>query len=240
LCDIFWENLDWEMIQAQLKGELRVLEVGCGTGRYGEKLKSFANIESYLGIDIEPNNHWAAISSDKFHFQIGSYEDVLNLVRGQNLIITQSAIEHFEQDIVFFDSIKKYAESCDFPVIAIHLFPSPACLFTMLLHGIRQYNRRAINQLVKVSGQTYAPTLFTLGGFRSNYFHFAELTLRSLVLRRPLATKDVKRYLNKASKVLFQDSNSKLKFSPAFYALCLTWKVDATELMWVRNSKSSP
>ena len=232
LCDVFWENLDWTMIQAQLKAELRVVEVGCGTGRYGEKLKSFANIESYLGIDIEPNDHWAVISSDKIHFQVGSYEDVLNLVRGQNLIITQSAIEHFEEDIVFFDLIKKYAESCDFPVMAIHLFPSPACLFTMLLHGIRQYNRRAIKQLVKVSGQTRASTLFALGGFRSNYFHFVELTLRSLVLRRPLATKDVKRYLNKASKVLVRDSNSKLKFSPSFYALCLTWRVDATELKW--------
>ena len=232
LCDVFWENLDWAMIQAQLKAELRVVEVGCGTGRYGEKLKSFANIESYLGIDIEPNDHWAVISSDKIHFQVGSYEDVLNLVRGQNLIITQSAIEHFEEDIVFFDLIKKYAESCDFPVMAIHLFPSPACLFTMLLHGIRQYNRRAIKQLVKVSGQTRASTLFALGGFRSNYFHFVELTLRSLVLRRPLATKDVKRYLNKASKVLVRDSNSKLKFSPSFYALCLTWRVDATELKW--------
>jgi SAM-dependent methyltransferase len=240
LCNIFWENLDWDWIKAQLARELRVVEVGCGSGRYGEKLKRSAGITSYLGIDIEPHEQWKINSSNEFDFQIGSYENFLSLVHGQNLIITQSAIEHFEQDILFFNLVREYAESCDFPVIAIHLFPSPACLPTMLLHGIRQYNRRSIAKLVKVSGNTQCRKLYVLGGFRTNFFHFFDLTLRSLVLRKPLATKGVNQYLSKASRVLARDSESASKLSPSFYALILSWKTEDDEKDWIKGAKSSP
>ena len=240
ICNIFWEQLDWDLIRSQLDGDLRVMEVGCGTGRYGTKLRKIAQIDSYKGIDIQASQEWYANPLNNFEFEVGSYENFLGLTSGQNLIITQSAIEHFEQDIQFFDSIRKYAESSKYPVIAIHLFPSPACLFTMLLHGIRQYNRRSISKLVKSSGESQYKNVYALGGSRSNFVHFTELTLRSLILRKPLATKDLKRYLNKVASALTRDSKSLSKFSPSFYALIVSWKTGDSNKAWIKASKSNP
>ena len=240
ICNIFWEQLDWDLIRSQLDGELRVMEVGCGTGRYGTKLRKIAQIDSYKGVDIQASEEWYAIPLENFEFEVESYENFLALTSGENLIITQSAIEHFEQDIHFFDSIRKYAESSIHPVIAIHLFPSPACLFTMLLHGIRQYNRRSIAMLVESSGKSQNQKLYALGSFRTNFVHFIELTLRSLILRKPLATKDLKQYLIKVASALTRDSNSPSTFSPSFYALIFSWKTGDSNKTWIKASKSSP
>ena len=240
ICNIFWEQLDWGLVRSQLGGEIRVIEVGCGTGRYGTKLRKIAQIDSYKGIDIQGSEQWYANALENFEFEVGSYENFLSLASGENLILTQSAIEHFERDIHFFDLIKKYAESREHPVISIHLFPSPACLFTMLLHGIRQYNRRSIAKLVRSSGESQCGNLYALGGIRSNFVHFIELTLRSLILRKPLATKDLKPYLLKVTTALTRDSKSPSKFSPSFYALILSWKTGGGNKAWVKGSKSNP
>ena len=240
ICNIFWEQLDWDLIRNQLGGELRVMEVGCGTGRYGTKLRKIAQIDSYKGIDIQSSEEWYANPLENFEFEVGSYENFLTLTSGENLIITQSAIEHFEQDIYFFDLIKKYAESSEHPVISIHLFPSPACLFTMLLHGIRQYHRRSIAKLVKSSRESQCRNLYALGGIRSNFVHFIELTLRSLILRKSLATKDLKPYLFKVASALTRDSQTPSIFSPSFYALILSWKTVDGDKVWIKASKSNP
>jgi len=216
------------------------MEVGCGTGRYGIKLRKIAQIDSYKGIDIQASKEWYSIPLENFEFEVGSYENFLSLTSGENLIITQSAIEHFGKDIQFFDSIRKYAESSKHPVIAIHLFPSPACLFTMLLHGIRQYNRRSITKLVESSSVSQYQNLYALGGIRSNVFHFFELTLRSLILRKPLATKDLNRYLVKVASALTRDSQTPSIFSPSFYALILSWKTGDGGKVWIKASKSNP
>jgi hypothetical protein len=239
ISNIFWEELDWDLIRKRLNGELRVIEVGCGTGRYGVKLRELAQIDSYRGIDIEASEEWGPNTLNNFQFEVGSYEDFLDLVFRENLIITQSALEHFEHDLLFFDFIKQYAETADYPVISIHLFPSPACLFTMLLHGIRQYNRRAIAHLAKVSSVSQSNQLYVLGGIRSNFLHFVELTLRSLVLRKPLATKSLNRYLHKVAAALGRDSASTSKFSPSFYALILSWNTEGGKDSWLTETKSS-
>jgi hypothetical protein len=216
------------------------MEVGCGTGRYGTKLRKIAQIDSYKGIDIQVSEDWHVNLLENFEFEVGSYENFDALTSGENLIITQSAIEHFEHDIQFFDSISNYAESSKQPVIAIHLFPSPACLFTMLLHGIRQYNRKSIAKLVESTSKSQYQNLYALGGIRSNFVHFIELTLRSLILRKPLATKDLKQYLIKVASALTRDSNSSSKFSPSFYGLILSWKTGDGNNAWIKVSKSNP
>jgi hypothetical protein len=34
ICNIFWQSINWNEINKNLKNDLRILEVGCGTGRY--------------------------------------------------------------------------------------------------------------------------------------------------------------------------------------------------------------
>ena len=237
--NIFWEDLDWTLIRSQLGGQLRVIEVGCGTGRYGVKLRNIAQIDSYRGVDIEASSAWNEINLENFEFETDSYENFSTFTSGENLIITQSALEHFEKDVQFFDSIRQYAESIDYPLVSIHLFPSPACLFTMLLHGIRQYNRRTIAKLIRASGITSSTDLYILGGVRSNFFHFRELTLRSLVFRKPMGFKNLNRYLTIAQEAIIRDSLSPSKFSPSFYALVLSWNTKRSGKEWIKSSRAS-
>ena len=239
MSNIFWEQLDWQLIRAQLNGELRVLEVGCGTGRYGEKLNYLASIDSYKGVDIEVREEWQLNQHTHFVFEKASFEDFRTFTSRENLIITQSALEHFDRDLLFFESIGNYAKTCDYPVISIHLFPSPMCLFTFLFHGIRQYNRRSIAKLIKSSGVPQIADLFVLGGLHSNLFHLVQITLRSVILRKPLSSKHVSSYFSKISKVLVRDSRSKSKFSPSFYALVLAWNTGDNEIKWIDGSKPS-
>jgi len=240
MSNIFWEQLDWKLIRAKLNGEIRVLEVGCGTGRYGEKLNRSASIDSYKGVDIEAREEWRLNQHDHFFFQRASFEDFIEFTSRENLIITQSALEHFDQDLQFFESIGNYAKTCDFPLVSIHLFPSPMCLFTFLFHGIRQYNRRSILKLIKSSGMPQIVNLYLLGGFRSNLFHWVQITMRSVIFRKPLTSKHVSSYVSKMSKVLVRDSKSRSKFSPSFYALILAWNIKDKEINWVGGSKSNP
>jgi SAM-dependent methyltransferase len=239
MSNIFWEQLDWRLIRAKLGGQIRVLEVGCGTGRYGEKLNRLASIDSYKGVDIEVREEWRLNQPDHFLFQKASFEDFSSFTSRQNLIITQSALEHFDQDLQFFDSIGNYAKNCNFPLVSIHLFPSPMCLFTFLFHGIRQYNRRSILKLIKSSGIPQIVNLYILGGLRSNLFHLVQITFRSVIFRKPLSSKPVSSYVSKMSRVLVRDSKSRSKFSPSFYALILAWNFEDSEIDWVAGSKSS-
>jgi len=239
MSNIFWEQLDWRLIRAKLSGEIRVLEVGCGTGRYGEKLNQLASINSYKGVDIEAREGWELNQPDHFSFQRASFEDFSSFTSRQNLIITQSALEHFEKDLQFFGSIGNYAKTCNFPLVSIHLFPSPICLYTLLFHGIRQYNRKSILKLIRSSGMPQIVNLYILGGPRSNLFHFIQITLRSVIFRRPLSSKSMSSYVSKMSRVLVRDSKSRSKFSPSFYALILAWNIEDKEINWVGGSKSN-
>lgn len=239
MSNIFWEQLDWRLIREKLNGEIRVLEVGCGTGRYGEKLNCLAGIDSYKGVDIEAREEWRLNQVDHFFFQRASFEDFSEFTSRENLIITQSALEHFDQDLRFFESIGNYAEKRDFPIVSIHLFPSPMCLFTFLFHGIRQYNRRSILKLIRSCGVPQIVNLYILGGLRSNLFHLVQITLRSVIFRKPLSSNHVPSYISKISKVLVRDSKSRSKLSPSFYALILAWNIEDSEINWVSGSKSS-
>jgi hypothetical protein len=223
LSNVFWENIKWDYVNKVLQGEIRAIEFGCGSGRYGRKISKLTNIESYSGVDIAYSSEWESAKAQKFNFIVGSYEDFDTLVINQNLIMTQSALEHFEYDLKFFHSIGNYAKSVPFPVLSIHLVPSPVGLFKFLLHGIRQYNRRSLSRLVSEARPTGNGHLYVLGGFRSNLFHLREITLRSLIFRKWVTEINVKDYISRISKPLVLDSKSKSIGNSSFYALVLYW-----------------
>ena len=49
-----------------------------------------------------------------------------------NLFITQSAIEHFNYDLEYFEQIKTFIDKKQKNIIQIHLFPSPVSLWLYL------------------------------------------------------------------------------------------------------------
>ena len=102
--------------------------------------------------------------------------DVNEYLTNINLLVTQSAIEHFDYDLLFFKEIQKFVHKSGQPLIQIHLFPAKAGLWTGLLHGIRQYNLRMVLKIVRASKLDNPGLLILLGGKYSNIFHWNTMT----------------------------------------------------------------
>lgn len=132
LSDLFWAGLDWENI-SQVLGGIRALDIGCGSGRYVTRLGRFSGnrIESYHGIDVYEAREWKDIAAKHPHALFSRYdgEDIsFALRRCANLVITQSALEHHENDLLLFRQLAAYTRESPFPVTQIHLVPSAVCL----------------------------------------------------------------------------------------------------------------
>lgn len=80
----------------------------------------------YLGIDIAIPEVWPQVGNTTF-IQ-ASYEDVDKLLGNSNFLFTQSALEHFENDLSFSRKIGITAKKTGKPLLQVHLFPSSACI----------------------------------------------------------------------------------------------------------------
>ena len=237
LSNSFWNSLNWDLINEILKNDLRVAEIGCGSGRYGGRLNTLSPLSSYLGIDLFQSENWQGFQ-DNFTFVQDSYENFSSHVTDQNLLITQSAIEHFDKDLILFRDINSYAEKCAYPVIAIHVFPSAFCIYTFLWHGIRQYGFYSIRRILKSSPNSSSQALFSLGGKHSNRFHLRRITFPSVFQNIPLSQHPAEQYFSDLLSALSRDSLDPSKRSAAFYALILTWNtsnVASSELNTLRK-----
>ncbi len=154
LSNSFWDSIDYEALTTILGRSLRLLELGCCTGAYGEKISKFTDITSYTGVDIHDHPKWLKLDPSVFKFLKDTYENFDSFASNQNLIITQSALEHFEKELFLFQRINAYAMSRNFPVVGIHLMPSACSLYTYLWHGIRQYGRLHLVRLSSASSKS--------------------------------------------------------------------------------------
>ncbi len=221
--NLFWKKLNWQLIKREL-GEINIFDTGCGAGDYGIMINKFSNgIKSYFGIDFYPRKDWNKTMKDNPFIVLkrSSSSNIRNLIPSNtNLIITQSAIEHFRYDLQYFHQIKEFINKTNKNILQIHLFPSPACLWLYLFHGYRQYNLYNIKKIIKIfeDDKNYC-ALFPLGGNKLNNLHLKFITLPSLFkkklnLRSQLYNELLKKYLKYEIK-------NKTNFNPSFYALVI-------------------
>ncbi len=135
--------------------------------------------------------------------------------------MTQSAIEHFENDLIFFKQIRDYVLSYRGSVIQVHLLPSSSCLRLYLFHGIRQYTPRTVSKILKLFKSFSYTLLFRLGGVECNRVHYEFIT-KPLILQRigDLRNLRIQEYDRKVFKAMGQDMKTPQR-SPAFYALLI-------------------
>jgi SAM-dependent methyltransferase len=213
-----------------LGGSVRALEIGCGTGIYGTRIGNNVKLQSYFGVDLFQNRSWVDVSSGVMNFRQDSYENFTFYAGESNLIITQSALEHFDKDLKLFREIDEFAASKGFPVVSIHLFPSAFCLFTFLWHGIRQYGKLPIRRLFMASPRATFRALYSLGGIHSNIFHLKRITFASVFKRTPLVNHDPGTYFRDLVTALSKDGKNPSLRLPAFHAIVLAWNVNSKEL----------
>jgi SAM-dependent methyltransferase len=177
LSDLFWMHVPWQRLQRQL-GSLRVLDLGCGNGRYAQRLGAWSGgrIDRYVGIDLYPHELWNDIAAANpfAAFRSGSVErleDVIPADMRPNVIISQSALEHVRDDDACFSFLAEYMKRTAGPVLQMHAVPSAECLALYRWHGYRQYTPRTITRLTRAF-DVYADRLvIRLGGPACNALH---------------------------------------------------------------------
>lgn len=228
LSNIFWMKLPWDHMVEELK-EIRVMDTGCGSGKYGELLNTYSGgrIAHYTGIDIYEHPDWQKLTvGQKFNFYTYNGKCITPFISANtNFFISQSAIEHFANDKRYFKEIKRWIdEHSSRPVMQIHLFPSAACLALYRRHGFRQYTPRTISAITRLFPDSEC-LLFGLGGPACNRLHDEFIT--KPMARRGTDDRETKsaEYVARVREAVQQDSAIAPK-DPSFWALiiCSNWK----------------
>jgi SAM-dependent methyltransferase len=224
--DMFWSLLPYEEL-----GDLRALDIGCGSGRYSEKIWKWSdkNLKSYTGLDVYPNKEWEKMKSwglensvqVDFHKTNIDLENLLDFIPNKtNFFMSQSAIEHIKYDLKYFQSIQKYIESVNFPVYQVHLFPASESLRLFLLHGYRQYGLNSIVKITKIFKDS-SIELVKLCGAACNELHYEFITDPVYISRTgDMRETKTKEYDEKLYEAILKDSKEE-NHSPAFWALVI-------------------
>jgi SAM-dependent methyltransferase len=224
LSDLFWLSLPWAAIHEAL-GEVHILDVGCGSGGYGPRLLASAghHLAFYCGTDARPHDAWPALEAGdrRLRFFRSEAENFRGRIPdGTNFFISQSAVEHFDDDLVFFQQIRDYVETAPGPVLQIHLVPSQACLLLYHLHGVRQYTPRTLSTITRLFSSGDQALLYRLGGRGCNRLHYSFITRPFFQGRRDRRKEEPDEY----DRQLFDAVRSDMlrpQPSPAFYALVI-------------------
>jgi len=229
LSDLFWQQLPWQLIATELK-HINIFDTGCGSGNYGIKLNSYSkgHIGSYTGIDLSQHDNWNTLTNiyPNFQFRSISSDDILNEIPFEtNFIISQSAIEHFEHDLYYFEQIREFIGKTSKNTIQIHLFPSSSCLKLYGRHGVRQYTPRTISKITRLfQGFSYS-LVYELGGRECNSLHWEFITKPLSQGIGDLRETQTHTYDKRLRQAIVADGK-KSYGEPSFYALVIhsNWK----------------
>ena len=227
LSDIFWRTLPWNKIQEEL-GEMHIFDTGCGSGNYGLMINdaSGGGVSSYTGVDHKEKANWKETMEKHSNFKLIKMDSgkINELIPEKtNLFITQSAIEHFDEDLEYFERIRDFIEKSDKPIIQIHNFPGKAILSLYLFHGVRQYTPRTISKITRLFGNESKFYLYGLGGNAGKKLQFKYFTWPLLILRKKKGKdwpKDSLRYNEEVKKAIGKDVANPSK-SPIFWVLII-------------------
>lgn len=224
LGDQFWHAYPWGALAESLGGRIRVLEVGCGSGLYGTLLESLlgGTLERYTGIDIKPHADWERLGRNpKFRLEVGDAGTLAGHLREANLIVTQSALEHFDADLQFFRQLAEHVRGSEAPLAQIHVMPSAACLSTFLWHGVRQYTPRTVSKITSLFGSGTRKTLFALGAGACNRVHRNFITYPMLARRGDFRRSKPAEYRAALEAAIGRDNAAPAGGEACFYALVL-------------------
>ena len=149
--------------------------------------------------------------------------DILEKIpKDTNVIISQSALEHFSEDITVLRQIKTFVKSSQQTVYQIHLVPAVASLPLYPFHGVRQYSPRTISKITCLFSDFSEVTLFKLGDQEGNKVHnkyIRESIFPFLNKKRDkLENTD---YPKVCAEAIQKDFDSEKNDSPPFYALTI-------------------
>ena len=181
-------------------------------------------VSTYLGMDLKRHNNWKEVVGklSNLSFVQTDVADVTRCFKSEtNFVFSQSAIEHFTDDVKLFHDIHAFVSQRSQPVIQVHLLPSSVGLSLYRWHGVRQYTPRSISILTKVFNDCSYARLYPLGGKRCNIAHIALRGLQKMSVRDEGHTQMLQHeYADSVREAIVSDA-AEVQARPSFYALVI-------------------
>lgn len=157
--------------------KLKVLDIGCGSGRSCNLLSQAKLSGTYTGLDLEDRFNPDEQGRDGFttKFIQGDVHEILPKTKF-DLILSNSALEHIAGDAPLAAKFDALLNPHGFQV---HIVPAPGALYTYLWHGFRQYSLSAIAE--RFGGPQIK--IYRLGGLFSFLTHVLLISVPEILLR---------------------------------------------------------
>lgn len=189
--------------------KVRVLEIGCGSGRLCSMLAELGYYGEFVGLDIDDRFTHTHVPNFQSNFIFGDAHAFDPETEKFDLIISVSALEHIPHDALIIDKLPFWLAPGG---MELHFLPSPTSLFLYLWHGWRQYPLPQIGN--RFGSDAIA---ISLGGIFTSMLHFTFITVGEILL--PLRSRIRLRwfYLLLLDGALILDRF--LPFFPSMYAV---------------------
>lgn len=189
--------------------QLRILEIGCGSGSLCRRLAELGYGGSYLGVDIADRFDYAPVAGFDRRFVSADIHTFDPGTQRFDLIVSVSALEHVPDDDTL---IRRLPEWLAEGGMELHFVPSGWGLATYLWHGWRQYPLAAIGK--RFGSDTVA---IPLGGLPTSLLHFCFITIGEMLLRLDARRRWPERYLRLLDSGLELDRY--FSWCPTMYAV---------------------
>lgn len=169
-----------ELSRLQPRRRLRVLDIGCGSGRMRHVLAAAGFEGQYIGVDVDDrfvmdDTEGAPFAAEFVRGDAGT----VPLDGRFDLILSVSALEHVADDVRLLRRLRGLLAPDG---LQLHLVPSPWSLFAYLWHGYRQYGARAIAERFDAN----SADVIALGGLPSLLVHVLCITVCEMLMRWPV------------------------------------------------------
>jgi len=171
--EFLYENLS-ELLPTK---EIKVLDIGCGSGYVRKIFYNLGQSLFYTGVDIKKNKRFEEFSKYALDSNfIQSKIEEFNTENKYNLVFSISALEHIENDILAVSKTSQFLEKGG---IQTHIVPTFWSLFLYLCHGYRQYTPARLKRLFRKEEFE----IYRLGGLFSFFLHLFFITIPEALLR---------------------------------------------------------
>ena len=160
-------------------GQVRVLDIGCGSGRLCQILAELGYSGEYVGLDVQDCFGAETVPGFERRLVLGDAHQFDAHDSRFDLIVSMSALEHIPEERRLLDRLPSMMSPQG---VELHYVPSGWGLLVYLWHGYRQYPLRYMPEAFGDRGVQ----IFALGGLFSFGLHFTLITVTEMLLRLPV------------------------------------------------------